>query len=389
MGLPFLRYESTDSYAMTKGYTNIAVSPIFDPSVNTDSSVSILPLYLAIYHLNGTYAGFKKLEGELLLCPHPSVDNSRSHMFGVDYFLECVLDPSYLISLQQSTFIYELYLKDGNKFVDVPVVIESEDSGKKYSADDLKSAKNLQFYRRFYLIDRATGIEAPTDDDNMDTPECRKLESRDPNVVRFASTIKFYLDSQENSIDRFSRPYLYIKYSSTRTSSSSAAVSYRSIYYMNMPTFYKAFLGILIAILVVATVVIAVRIWIWVKMYPVELTTGQNPIIAGRTGKLINTSIYVIVETYGLALFFFLVVMSFYIYAFYKWQKDVFMLLPSEDEYVSEYVGFYVIFAICCFLILMSNIIAILRQSFSDILFIDWVETSKLGTTSVFSTQIE
>ena len=81
----------------------------------------------------------------------------------------------------------------------------------------------------------------------------------------------------------------------------------------------------------------------------------------------------------GLALFAFLVILSFYIYAFYKWQKGVFMLLPSEDEYPERYVAFYVIFAICCFLILLSNVVAIFRQSFSDIFFIDWVDRPQKG----------
>lgn len=388
VGLPFLRYESTDSYALTKGYTKIAVSPRFDPTVNTDTAVSILPLYLVMYHLNGTYAGFKKLEGELLLCPHRSVDNSRSHMFGVDYTLECILDPTYFLSLQQETMIYELYLKDGSNYVDIPVVIESDDSNKKYKEEDLKNANGLQFYRRFYLIDRATGIPSPSDIDNLDAPECRELQTSKPTVVRFASTIKFYLDSQESTIDRFSRPYLYLKYSSTKSTGSSVAMSYRSIYYMNMPTFYSAFLGILITILIIAAIVAAVRIWIWTKLYPIGATTGQNPVIERRGSKLVNTSIFVIMETFGLALFFFLCVLSFYVYAFYKWQRGVFMLLPSEDEYVSDYMPFYVLLSICIVLILISNVIAIFRQSFSDIFFIDWVDLGSLGKTEIRSSKI-
>lgn len=294
-------------------------------------------------------------------------------MFGVDYILQCDLDPNYFLKVDQPTYLYELYLKDGSKYVDVPVVIESEFSEKKYNDEDLKKANNLQFHRRFYLIDRATGIVAPTDDDNLDTKECKTLQSIRPNVVKFASTIRLYLDSQENAIDKFSRPYLYIKYSNSRSSSNSTQFTYRSIYFVNMPTFYNAFLGILIAFLVVAALISAGRIYIWQKLYPVGATTGPKPAIKNRGSQLVKTSIFVIMETFGIALFIFLVVLTFYVYAFYKWQKGVFMLLPSEDEYSSYYSPFYALFAICIFLVLCTNVFAIFRQSFSDLIFIDWV----------------
>lgn len=359
---------------MTKGFNGINVSPVFDPSINSDSQVSVLPLYIAIYHSNGTYVGFKKLEGELLLCPHPSDDNSRSHMFGVDYILECSLDMSYFESYEGPTYIYELFLKDGNKFIDIPVAIQSDVSDKQYDDNDLKNAKGLQFFRRFYLIDRITGIATRTDDDVIDNPICGSLETNKPNVVRIATTIKLYLDSQVGSIERFSRPYLFIKYSSSAKQSGSVQVNYRSVYFMNMPTFYNAFLGILIAILVIAGVVIGVRIWVWTVLNPAEAAGDRDSAIPNRASRMIKMIFYVVSETIGLALFIFLCILTFYIYAFYKWQKGVFMLLPSEDEYPEKYAGFYAIFAICCFLVLVSNVVAIFRQSFSDIFFIDWVE---------------
>jgi hypothetical protein len=173
VGLPFLKYEVTDSYTLTKGFNGINVSPVFDPAINSDTQVSILPLYIAIYNTNGTYVAFKKLEGELLLCPHPSVDNDRSHMFGVDYTLDCTIDMNYFANYEQPTYVYELFLKDGNRFIDVPVAIQSDVSEKQYDDNDLKNAKGIQFYRRFYLIDRATGIVAKTDDDVIDTNQCR------------------------------------------------------------------------------------------------------------------------------------------------------------------------------------------------------------------------
>jgi hypothetical protein len=379
VGLPFLKYEVTDSYTLTKGFNGINVSPVFDPAINSDTQVSILPLYIAIYNTNGTYVAFKKLEGELLLCPHPSVDNDRSHMFGVDYTLDCTIDMNYFANYEQPTYVYELFLKDGNRFIDVPVAIQSDVSEKQYDDNDLKNAKGIQFYRRFYLIDRATGIVAKTDDDVIDTNQCQNLEGNKPNVVRFATTIKLYLDSQVGSIDRFSRPYLFVKYSNSAKETGPVRVSYRSVYFMNMPTFYNAFLGILIAILVIALLVTAGRIWIWTVLNPSEAAGTRDSAIPNRGSQLVKTSLYYIIETFGLALFAFLVILSFYIYAFYKWQKGVFMLLPSEDEYPERYVAFYVIFAICCFLILLSNVVAIFRQSFSDIFFIDWVDRPQKG----------
>lgn len=374
--MPFLKYEVSDSYSLTKGFNGINVSPVFDPSINSDTQVSILPLYLAIYNVNGSYVAFKKLEGELLLCPHPSEDNERSHMFGVDYALDCTLDFNYFANLDEPTYVYELFLKDGNRFIDVPVAIQSDVSERQYDEETLKSGKNIQFYRRFYLIDRATGIAARSDDDKIDNPDCKIVEAHGkPNIIRLATTIRFYLDTQTTSIDRFSRPYLYIKYTSSAKETGPVAFSYRSVYFMNMPVFYNAFLGILIASLVIAAIVIWARIWIWTVLNPLEASMdGKDSAIPDRGNRMVKASLYIIIETFGLSLFFFLSILSFYVYAFYKWQKGVFMLLPSEDEYPEKYVGFYVIFSLCVFLVLLSNIIAIFRQSFSDILFIDWVD---------------
>lgn len=374
---------------MTKGFNGINVSPVFDSAINSDSQVSVLPLYIAIYHVNGSYVGFKKLEGELLLCPHPSEDNQRSHMFGVDYTLDCKLDIGYFATYEGPTYIYELFLKDGNKFFDVPVAIQSDVSEKQYDDSDLKNAKGLQFYRRFYLIDRITGIAARTDDDIIDSPDCRTMDSLKPNIVRIATTIRFYLDSQVGSIERFSRPYLFIKYSSSAKETGPVTASYRSVYFMNMPTFYNAFLGILIAMLVAAGVVTGVRIWIWTVLNPAEAGGDKDSAIPNRSGKMIKTVLFVTTETFGLALFIFLCIMTFYVYAFYKWQKGVFMLLPSEDEYPEKYAGFYTIFAICCFLVLVTNIVAIFRQSFSDIFFIDWVRNLQRGTSCDLGAKIE
>lgn len=54
-------------------------------NTNESTKVSQLPLYLIEYKLRGEINSFRKLNGELLECPHNSYENQYSVLFGTSY----------------------------------------------------------------------------------------------------------------------------------------------------------------------------------------------------------------------------------------------------------------------------------------------------------------
>ena len=358
----------TESY--TKNFKNIKYQLSIDPSQNTDSFGSEIPLYIVAYDVEGKYRGSKALTNELMMCRTTDSDAANARGVGVEYYSECELSHDFLFNVHRETLVYEVFLKDGSDFIDVPVALKIPETGLNAgkSDEDFRDAKLLSFKRRFVLVDRVSGIEP----DTTSTNDCKTFRTRQPTVVRYASSIKLFgliLDQGSQTI--LTRPYFVIEYKTIKLSETKvvASTSYGSYYFKDLSSFKTAWLIILIILLVIAAIVSFSRVWIWTMHYP----TSAGDVIPDRTGKLIKTSFYVVIETFGIAMFIFLMIFTFYVYAFFKWAKTIYHILPSPEIYPQHYVAFYTIFGITCGLVILSNMIAIFRQSFMDIFFLDWV----------------
>ena len=304
------------------------------------------------------------------MCRHTDDDARRSLLVGSEFHMECSLSDEYLFNPHEESLVYELFIFDGANFHDVPVAPIIKDTGLNMgkSDDAFKAADRLSFRRRFMLVDRVSGINSIT----KSYQNCRLLLTEKPAVVRYASKIRLFVEVSEfGAQSSFSRPYVVIEYASRTAgdTKSTATTVYENYYYKDLSRFRTAWLVILIIIVIVGAVVSFVRIWIWSLQFPSNVADA----IPGRTGRFVNTIIYVVIETMGLALFFFLMVFTFYVFAFFKWAKTVYHLLPSQQLYYSDYRPFYAVFGVACSLMLIANLVSIFRQSSVDIFFLDWV----------------
>jgi hypothetical protein len=145
-------------------------------------------------------------------------------------------------------------------------------------------------------------------------------------------------------------------------------VSYQSLYSLEMPTFYTVWLILLILMLVIAAIVSCSRIWIWLLYHPPNIPEA----IPDRGSRLVKAVAYILLQTFGISLFYYLIFLSTYVYIFYKWQKGVYLLLPSTEVTPGAYTAFYTLFGLCAGCVLLSNLSMVLRQSHTDIYFIDW-----------------
>lgn len=382
-GLPFLQYSTNvKSEDLTRNYKNINLVTVMDPEVNTATEASILPFYLAMYEIDGKYAGFKKLDNELLLCTTKHVEVAQSQMFGVAFNMSCELPVNEFLNSPGNTLLYELYLKDGDKYVPVPIATNYLNSG--VSRDDLNAGKNLKLTNRFFIIDKTTGIQTTKNDlfSQSYTPdqgevfgpsfhlrECEQIGAMKPTFVRYIKSITFYLDSFSDPLERITRPFFYFEYDMVSlTSAGTSKITYQSVFNNELHGFDTACIVLIIFAIIIALIISAVRIWIWTKLYP------NKPEVKNRTMKLIWAIIDIVLETFGLVLYVYLLIMTFVVYSFFKWQKGVTLLLPNEYFYPYRYTNFYILFGFVCACVLISNVIGLLRQSFYDIFFIDWVD---------------
>jgi len=322
------------------------------------------------------------VKDELLLCRHTDEDAKRSLLVGSEFRMDCQLSDEYLFNPHEESLVHELFLFDGTTFHDVPVAPVIRDSGLNLGKSDeaFKSADRLAFRRRFMLVDRVSGINSIS----KSYQNCRLLSTQKPAVVRYASKIRLFVEvSDFGAQASFSRPYLVIEYSSRTEGDTKSAptTTYANLYYKDLSRFRTAWLVILVIIVIIGAVLSFVRVWIWSLQFPSNVPNA----IPGRTGKFLSTIVYVVIETMGLALFCFLMIFTFYVFAFFKWAKTVYHLLPSQQMYFSDYRPFYAVFGLACALVLIANLVSIFRQSSVDIFFLDWVGVSDCRKRSASS----
>ncbi|XP_019863235.1 PREDICTED: meckelin-like [Amphimedon queenslandica] len=98
--------------------TNTVINTVF-----STSSSSILPIYAARFALNGTYLDLSLVNDTIMLCKDRPSKMAATWQIGVHYEIQCSLDPIALITDGSSPIFYDIYLKDGNMLVPIPVLI--------------------------------------------------------------------------------------------------------------------------------------------------------------------------------------------------------------------------------------------------------------------------
>jgi Meckelin (Transmembrane protein 67) len=348
---------------------------VFDFAVKDNASGAELQIYVAIFKPDGSLLQVKPLDRELLLCPSRSNDGVASQSFSVEYSQSCTFDVSFFFKGGQETFLYELYIKANGQYYDIPVAVDYLNPGK--TRNDVRDLNGITFTKRFFTVDYLSGVAAKSN--NYEFDRCSGNCVGDdcvPQEVRYLKDIVFFTEAVDGTVSVSpKRPYLYLQYATTYKSSSGVYVNqfptltYSSVYIYSNNTFWTTWLILLILALLVALLISCARICIWSMNYP----TGMPSIIPDRVSKLIKIAIFVIMETFGIVLFIYLMVLTLYIYIFYKWQTQFYFVLPSETNFPESYTAFKWLFWVTLVLVIATNFIAMFKQSFVDIYFIDWV----------------
>lgn len=383
--LPQFKYSSSIADRIR---SNLNFGIVFDFAVQQPTTGAELPIYIAIFKPEGTLLSVKQLERELLLCPSQPNDGVASHSFSVEYFHSCTYDVSYFFKGAKETYLYELYIKANDQYYDIPVAVDYLNPGK--SQEDVRTLNGITFTKRFFIVDTLSGVAAKSAPYEFDRCSGKCVgDDCVPQEVRFLEKVVFFTEASDSGNGVASkRPYLYLKYSTSFRSSSGVytnqqpTLSYSSVYMYSNKTFWTTWLVLLILALVAGAIVALTRICIWTMNYP----SGMPSIIPDRSSKLLKTIAFVIMETFGIVLFIYLMILTLYIYIFYKWQTQFYFVLPSQAQFPEEYTAFKWLFWITFTLILSTNFIAMFRQSFVDIYFIDWVvytltDRKNLGST--------
>lgn len=266
----------------------------------------------------------------------------------------------------KETYTYELLIKDGDRFVDIPVAISNlKDSSRAQPNRDKVGPTGLTLTRRFLLVDKKTGITGAQD--------CSVIPQMSPEVITYLSSAMLIVEGQRGVSDRIFRPYMLLSYGQKRKEDLSIGTNsdfnYASVYILDMSTFWVVMIIFFVMLTLLGACIFVSRIYVWRKYYP----SGLPNIIPDRSAKLFGVSVFVFFHTFSVIWFIFLTFVTTYWYAAYKWQDAVFTLLPSPSFYSQVYLPFYWLFWITFGFTFLSTFILLYRQSVIDILLIDWV----------------
>lgn len=281
--------------------------------------------------------------------------------------ISCSLNLTSYFNTGVETYTYELLIKDGDKFVDIPVAISNlKDASNQRPNNGKIGPEGLTLTRRFILVDRKTGVSG--------AKSCEFVDQIRPEIITFLSSALLIVEGQTGVSDRIFKPYLLLSYKQKRFEDleiqTNTDYNYASVYLLDMSKFWLVMIILFILMTLLAICVIVSRIYVWRKYYP----NGLPNIIPDRSSKLIGITIYIVFQTLAVIWFIFLCIMTTYWYIAYKWQEAVYTLLPSPSFYSKVYRPFYWLFWITFVLTFLFTFIMLYRQSVVDILLIDWVK---------------
>ena len=127
--------------------------------------------------------------------------------------------------MREANTFFEVFLEDSNgELIDIPVIMTNWDSGKKTIEDPSRSRPNInhdsivdewQMVRRFFIIDTITGI---------------KDVKTEPSYVRWAQTLEFKIQLDQNKEGSIYRPYIVVYYQEKNVETITKGTQYPIIY---------------------------------------------------------------------------------------------------------------------------------------------------------------
>jgi hypothetical protein len=187
----------------------------------------------------------------------------------IKYYPSCNLDLRQFLPRTYSMFFYELFLLDPvqGKLIDIPILITNILTANEGKPNESKDSTKYVLTRRFFIVDNLSGIEGPNNFYKNTTIT---------SVIRYAKIISFNVELNSNDTARITTPFLKITYQSRNVDSLNISPKgifiFQSMYFMDLTNFYGKVQALFITLNVVVLLVISVKMYIWTKNNPSELS---------------------------------------------------------------------------------------------------------------------
>jgi meckelin len=347
--------------------------------------------------------GYQNLESLLSYCGRVSPDNNlgggSSSSSDWQIFASSLNDRVFSCDLStlmfQEQYFYELFLTDGSTYYPVPIRIlnlrvEGSYPNQKYPHSSNLCDSSDVFVRRFFLFDRVSGISSSSIATSERGPS-QAFISYLPDVIRYASYLRLSIQLDPDNTGRILAPILTIDYSETNPGSwQSPIVTYPTIgtphyaspkvvdytvavdYSMDLSMFYQTVLGFFIAMMVLMGMLICLRYYNWSKRNARIITNARySTDLGGFNTRILFELVLIIIHSYVLMIFPFIVLISWYIFVTFKLQKSASFLLPPLSS--SYYTPFIInIYVMSFFQLAYVLIVLIYRHSNAEVYLIDW-----------------
>ena len=215
--------------------------------------------------------------------------------------------------------------------------------------------------RRFFLVDTKSGISGTDGYVRGDTAM----------IIRYAKEITLRISLDPINEEMIFTPLLIINYRERTMDAIKtnplAGVSFRSEYLLESDSAQRVIRGIFIGIMVLFGLLVIMQICVW---------SSTPSLTDDRTANCQYTIVKVLVtllNNFSHLFFWFLVIISGYWFVFFKWQEQVYILLPEVNHYNNLYYSFDVVFG----LVLSTKLVILLykiyfEQCSYDIFLVDW-----------------
>jgi len=251
---------------------------------------------------------------------------------------------------KEANLFYELFILDrkGN-LIDVPVLIRNFNNSKGLTPNTGTFSDDWRLFRRFFIYDTVSGIDQPNGYKTNSTPR----------VVRWANSIKFKITLDSTQPERIFTPYVEMVYRERMAnmihSTTKAKVEFVMDYYQDMANFWKSILIAFIIFQVLIVLVVAAKMYYFVKQNPKDLLKEKFTTVFFR--KLPH----VFLDIWSGIMFWILFFTTAYWFITFKLQANAYVLLPSIDDWATSYLVFDTIFGLVLAFRFLSIVLTIFK----------------------------
>jgi hypothetical protein len=211
---------------------------------------------------------------ELELCSQTYEDGFEYRSFGTTIINTCNIDLSKYFSRNSTMYFYELFMMDPttNKLIDIPLMIDNipnpKASGVVNNMNNATEPINWILTRRFFIFDNLSGIQ------DVGGFIGGKVTTK---TIRFPKLFKLIVRLQQTSNAKIYIPYMEIFYKAQsidfiNNGKTYTKINFISEYTMSIQGTIDAANGIFITLNILVGIVVCVKMYIWNKLNPQQLS---------------------------------------------------------------------------------------------------------------------